>query len=256
MHFPVIFNFGGIALSAHFVFEILAYISSYYCYKWLRSRYGDPIPLENRWTIIVAAAIGALAGSHLLATLDQSQTLQMFWAAATSANSGKTIVGGLLGAWFVVEISKRASGISVRTGDLFAVPLCVGIAIGRIGCFLAGLEDNTYGNPTRLPWGIDFGDGIHRQPTQLYEIVFISALGLYLWLKLKQPHKNGSIFRQFLVAYLFFRLLVDFLKPGIFVFGLTMIQWACCWGLIVLLVGHFRHLRLQRSSRIEERNYA
>ncbi len=47
---------------------------------------------------------------------------------------------------------KRIAGIRSRTGDLFAVPLCVGIAIGRIGCFLAGLADDTYGKPTSLPW--------------------------------------------------------------------------------------------------------
>ena len=42
------------------------------------------------------------------------------------------------------------------TGDLFVVPLCVGTAIGRIGCFLSGLEDRTYGTPTSLPWGDRF----------------------------------------------------------------------------------------------------
>jgi len=39
------------------------------------------------------------------------------------------------------------------------VPLAVGIAVGRIGCFLTGLDDHTYGLPTTLPWAVDFGDG-------------------------------------------------------------------------------------------------
>jgi len=33
--------------------------------------------------------------------------------------------------------------------------------------FFAGLPDYTYGTATKLPWGVDFGDGIprHAQPT-------------------------------------------------------------------------------------------
>jgi len=38
--------------------------------------------------------------------------------------------------------------------------LAIGVAIGRIGCYLAGLDDFTYGTPTALPWGHDFGDGV------------------------------------------------------------------------------------------------
>ena len=40
-----------------------------------------------------------------------------------------------------VELVKLALGVHSRTGDLFAVPVCVGIAIGRLGCFFAGLAE-------------------------------------------------------------------------------------------------------------------
>jgi prolipoprotein diacylglyceryltransferase len=33
------------------------------------------------------------------------------------------------------------------TGDVFAYPLMIGITIGRIGCFLTRLTDQTYGTP-------------------------------------------------------------------------------------------------------------
>ena len=67
---------------------------------------------------------------------------------------GKTIVGALIGGLITVEIAKRYIGIQQSTGDLYAIPLALGIAIGRIGCFLTGLPDNTYGTATNLPWGI------------------------------------------------------------------------------------------------------
>ena len=43
------------------------------------------------------------------------------------------------------------------------------VMIGRIGCLLSGLEDQTYGTVTNLPWGWDFGDGLMRHPVPLYE---------------------------------------------------------------------------------------
>jgi phosphatidylglycerol:prolipoprotein diacylglycerol transferase len=89
---------------------------------------------------------------------------------------GKTIVGALIGGLITVELMKRYIGLRTSTGDLYAIPLAVGIAIGRIGCFLTGLSDNTYGTASNLPWAIDFGDGIPRHPTQLYEIAFLLLL--------------------------------------------------------------------------------
>lgn len=54
------------------------------------------------------------------------------------------------------------------------------MAVGRLGCFFAGLPDYTYGVPTDLPWGVNFGDGVPRHPVQLYEsaamLLFLSCI--------------------------------------------------------------------------------
>ena len=115
------------------------------------------------------------------------------------------------------------------------MPLALGIAIGRIGCFLAGLPDHTYGLPTSLPWGVDFGDGIARHPTQLYEAVFLAWLAWYLSrASLRRPaaHVNGDLFKLFMVSYLGLRLAIDFIKPGLAFLGLTSIQWVCLLTLV------------------------
>ena len=153
----------------HTLFEALAYAVGYQLYRRNRSRAGDIIADDQRWIVIAAAAIGALFGSRILGVLEQAPRIGIHWQSFLLPG-GKTIVGGLLGGWIAVEVTKRVRGIHSRTGDLFAVPLCIGIAVGRIGCLLAGLADDTCGTPTTLPWGIDFGDGIPRHPTQLYEI--------------------------------------------------------------------------------------
>lgn len=220
----------------HPFFETLAYVAGYAVFRRARAS-GDILTEPQRWTVIAAAAIGAVLGSRVLGLAEQWPTLL---AARRSGHllllafepGGKTIVGGLLGGWLAVEIAKRVRGIRTRTGDLFAVPLCAGIAIGRLGCFLAGLADDTYGRPTHLPWAIDFGDCIGRHPVQAYEIVFLAGLGWVLSRKYRLA--EGARFRIFMAAYLAWRLFIDFLKPQPLIGGMNVIQWSCLFGLAVL----------------------
>jgi phosphatidylglycerol:prolipoprotein diacylglycerol transferase len=220
----------------HPVFEALAYAVGYGLYQGLRARAGDALSDERRWLVIAATALGALAGSRILGLLEQAPRMGFHWQWLLLPG-GKTIVGGLLGGWLAVEVAKPLLGIRSRTGDLFAIPLCLGIAIGRIGCFLAGLADDTYGKPTTLPWAVDFGDGIPRHPTQLYEIAFLLLLAAALWGLSRRPHANGALFRIFMASYLTWRLLIDFLKPQPLVDGMNVIQWACVAGLIAVAAG-------------------
>jgi prolipoprotein diacylglyceryltransferase len=230
----------------HPLFETLGYAGGYALYRRERARQGDFLSEEKRWVVIAATAIGALIGSRALGLLEQAPRVALHWQDVLRPG-GKTIVGGLLGGWIAVEIAKRFSGIRSRTGDLFAVPLCMGIAIGRIGCFFAGLADDTYGKATSLPWGVDFGDGVRRHPTQLYEVVLLLGLAWVLWRWNQRPHVNGSIFRVFLGAYLAWRLAIDFLKPQPLVDGMNLIQWACVAGLVGLVAGE---VRLRREVEI------
>jgi prolipoprotein diacylglyceryltransferase len=221
----------------HPVFEALAYALGFAAYKYQRNRSGDVLEEQQRWSVIAAAMLGALIGSRTLGLLEQAPRTHIAIAQIVMPGGGKTIVGGLLGGWLGVEIVKRLSGIRARTGDLFAIPLCIGIAVGRIGCLLAGLADDTYGKPTSLPWGVELGDGVARHPTQAYEIAFLITLGLVLRFISKRPHPNGILFRVFMAAYFGWRLLIDFLKPQPLIGGLNAIQWACCAGLAAVAVG-------------------
>ena len=227
----------------HPVFETLAYAAGYAVFRHLRARQGDIVAEPQRWTVLAAAAVGALMGSRLLGLAEQWPTVAAAWQsgrllALLLSPGGKTIVGGLLGGWLGVEIVKRISGIRRRTGDLFALPLCVGIAVGRIGCLLAGLADDTYGKATSLPWAVDLGDGIGRHPVQVYEILFLVLLGIVLSKRAKLP--EGARFRIFLGSYLAWRVAIDFLKPQPLIHGLNLIQWSCLAGILVLIVDEMR----------------
>ena len=151
---------------------------------------------------------------------------------------GKTIVGGLLGGWISVVAVKKFSGIRRRAGDLFVMPLCVGIAVGRVGCLLAGLADDTYGKPTTLPWAVNLGDGVGRHPVQVYEILFLILLAIILTRRAELP--DGARFRIFMGSYLFWRIVIDFWKPQPLIGGMNLIQWSCLAGILFLILDLIR----------------
>jgi len=226
MTFPAFIHLGPLAIHPHWLFETLAYTLAAYIYSRDRRRRGDVIETSTRWWIIGAAALGGLVGSRLLSLAEDPVALGRHWSDPAFLVEGKTIVGGLIGGLIAVEWIKRRLGVVVATGDLLVLPLVTGIAIGRIGCFLSGLADRTYGVATDLPWGVDFGDGVARHPTQLYEIAFLAALAAVLVVSVRRLPMAGDRFKLFMIAYLLFRFGVDFIKPAVRIGGLSTIQWA------------------------------
>ena len=220
--------------AAHFIFETLGYTIGFRLYLTARRKQGDFLPTEARTWLVVAAILGAALGSKLLFWLEDPARSWQHMGDLGYLVAGKTIVGGLLGGTIAVEWTKIRLGVHRRTGDLYAIPMALGIAIGRIGCFFGGLADDTYGIQSNVPWAVDFGDGIPRHPTQLYETAAMLILSAWLYWRgststVSRP--EGAQFRFFLTAYLAWRLSIDFLKPGVHFAGLTPIQWTAAAAL-------------------------
>jgi len=232
MTFPVTISVGHHLLPVHLFFEALAYFCGYRYYSWLRGHENDPINEDNRILIFIGAAAGAFLGSHLLGILEDPLLLKRITLLYFMGNT--TIVGGLLGGLMGVELIKKCIGITISSGDLMVFPIILAMTIGRTGCFLSGISDGTFGIESSLPWAIDFGDGIHRHPTNLYEIIFWGLLGcLLIGIEKRRLLLNGSRFKILMVTYLLFRLSIEFIKPAYFFsFGLSVIQLACIAGLI------------------------
>lgn len=210
----------------HFILESLAYVVAFRLYVQAREKTGDFLDTTARWTVVVAAVAGAALGSRVLFWAEDPAVTMQRWNDLGYLMGGKTIVGALLGGTVGVELVKRRMGIRRRTGDLFAVPLSIGIAIGRIGCLMAGTEDDTYGVATAMPWGVDLGDGVRRHPVQLYETAAMVMLAAVLSRVRAPRFGEGDRYRVFVFSYFAWRVGVDFLKPGVRFGGLTVLQWA------------------------------
>ena len=234
MHFPAAVTIKGNIIPVHTICEWVGMFIAFRYYKWLKRRQGDVVEPTTRLAVLTAAIFGAVFGSHIIGALEnlpQWLAWPHFW---DYLYGNKTLVGGVLGALLFVEVVKKLMGETANTGDLFTFPLMLGMIIGRMGCFSMGVYEETYGLPSRLPWAMDLGDGIPRHPVALYEIVFLIALWAVLaMVRRRYSVAQGGIFKLFMIAYLSFRFLLDFIKPGWrYALGLGTIQLTCLAGLI------------------------
>jgi phosphatidylglycerol:prolipoprotein diacylglycerol transferase len=186
--------------------------------------------------IALGAFVGAMLGAKLPFVLADWDGLV---SGAAWFSDGKTILTGLVGGYFGVVVAKWALGITVRTGDSFAVPVAGAVAIGRLGCFVAGC---CYGTPTTLPWGVVFDrvDSSPRHPTQLYEFAFHAVAAVALWGLLRDGMFRGQLIKLYILAYVAYRFATEFIRPEARVFGpLTAYQWGAL-GLAALFIALWR----------------
>ncbi|WP_047246915.1 prolipoprotein diacylglyceryl transferase family protein [Maribacter thermophilus] len=234
---PILF---GTKVNVHLVLEYLAFFIAFRYYVFLRKRSNDPISSNNRLSIIIGAIFGALLFSRLVAFFENPVLhWQQGWLAILN---NKTIMGGLFGGLLGVELAKKIIGEKQSSGDLFTLPIILGIIIGRIGCFLLGVKEFTYGKPTTFFMGMNLGDGVARHPIALYEVVFM--VFLFITMKYGQkkfvPLESGAYFKFFMVSYFTFRFFIEFLKPNtFFIAGLSSIQILC----LICLLYYFKFIR-------------
>jgi uncharacterized radical SAM superfamily Fe-S cluster-containing enzyme/prolipoprotein diacylglyceryltransferase len=183
----------------------------------------QPLGVDRR--SLAALALGAFCGGMIGAKLP---FVLADWPGFVSGQAwfhdGKTIMSGLVGGYLGAMLTEWALGIQNFTCDVLAAPLAAGIGVGRLACFSAGC---CYGTATSLPWGVNFGDGCLRHPTQLYESAFhLTAAAVLFQLQRRQMFR-GQLVRLYFVAYFIFRFFTEFIRPEARIFfGLTGYQMA------------------------------
>ncbi|WP_313093189.1 prolipoprotein diacylglyceryl transferase [Chryseobacterium flavum] len=244
MDFPVTFHIFGKIILAHPLFEAVGMFLGMRYYFYLKRRSKEKLSFNTSAAVLIGATAGALIGSKLVGNLENPYALfedfsfGKFW-------SNNTIVGGLAFGLIGVELAKKVVGHKESTGDMIVFPLMLAMIIGRVGCFLTGIYEETYGIPTDSVFGMYLGDEYLRHPVALYEIGFL----VMLWAVLKYVQKlerypSGFIFQIFMLGYFTFRFLLDFIKPRIEIAGpLGTIQFVC----ICVIIYYIYTLKNTRS---------
>ena len=143
---PKVFGFD---IRVHLILEYLAFFLGFRYYLHLKKGYKDLIQGQNRLSIIIGAIFGALLGSRLIGYLENPIPLQST-VQLIALLDVKTIMGGLFGGLLGVELAKKIIGESHSSGDLFTLPIILGIMIGRVGCFRS--EERRVGKECRSRW--------------------------------------------------------------------------------------------------------
>ena len=235
MH-PILFHVGPLAVPSHGALILLGVLAATAVFRreaLRRGVWGDERILWIVAGTLLAGAIGAKLATlphYVQATGDLS-------LAGVLARGGRSVHGGLAGAYVGALLAKRAVGYERRTGDLFAPAVALGMAIGRVGCLLA----EPPGTPTSLPWGVRLtpaeaaaipgcpawcAAGVPLHPSFAYEILFHLAAFAALWWWLRpRVRVEGDLFKLYLLGYALFRFAVEFVRGNEVVWrGLTRSQ--------------------------------
>ncbi len=264
MQFPFHITIGSTSILLHTIFETLAFFIGFRYFLFLRKKEGDTISSPHRVWIFIGAIFGAFLGSRLIGGFEDPYQVKIATNLWWYFYQNKTVLGGFLGGLIGVEIAKKIIGETKASGDLFVYPIILALIIGRVGCFSMGVYEETYGLPTSLPWGMHLGDNQLRHPVCLYEILFLILLwiGLVL-LEKKRQLQDGAHFKLFMIAYCFFRFMLDFIKPHYtFSFGLSTIQLTALFGLLYyfryiiqpkrLVTAEIESWKVSKSARMKE----
>jgi phosphatidylglycerol---prolipoprotein diacylglyceryl transferase len=232
--FPYLFSIGDLRIETHGFFVFLGCIAAatIFFYEAQRRHMLDERLVGVVLGTLFCGAIGAKLATlwpYLEATPDPSLI-------GVLVNGGKSILGGLSGAYLGALLFKRITGYHEKTGDLFAPAVALGMAIGRVGCLLT----EQIGTPTTLPWGILINSamvgkipncpycvpGVRLHPSFVYEIVFHLVLfGLLWWWLRPRVYIKGELFKIYVAAYVVFRFAVEFVRGNEVVWqGLTRSQ--------------------------------
>jgi prolipoprotein diacylglyceryl transferase len=177
------------------------------------------------------------------------------------------LIGGAIGAW----LGCKWTGIRFWSfADALAPGLLLAQAMGRFGNWF---NQELYGLPTDLPWGLEIDypnsawpvglpEGTLFHPTFLYEVIW-NTLGVVflLWVGSRFTLQWGRLFALYLVWYSGGRIVWESIRidPSEIILGLRTNVWAAILGVVIGIAIFFvqkrRHPGLEPSPYVPGREW-
>lgn len=195
---------------------VLGLLLSAWAWERAASNAAAPTPTQ-RHAIFLGCLAGMVIGAKLGFLFAEGASIiaddAVTWSTrALALAQGKTVAGGLLGAYAGVEIAKRRVGYTLPTGDRFAVLAPLSLAIARIGCWVQGC---CLGVPlTAAAWTVRDVQGVARWPAVPLEFAFNLAFLAWVcwWIARRPAALRGQLFHVYLMAYGVFRFAHEFMR--------------------------------------------
>lgn len=180
---------------------------------------------DRKGFVLAPAALGIFLGAKL-------PVIASYGWDNLSAYAGKSLLGGLMGAYLAVRLAKWISGIRwVGGGDAYVLPVSIAVAFGRVGCLFNGCCR-----------------GANGFPAPVLEIFFhLTAFAVVMGWRRNRRHM-GSWFPMYMLAYCVFRFFSEFIRvePRILA-GLTAYHWLSLLGMVLFTA----ELRCRRKRNME-----
>jgi phosphatidylglycerol:prolipoprotein diacylglycerol transferase len=215
---PTLLKFHGIELHSYGLLLAVAFLLAIQIFV-ARAR-ARGLPEDAMHALSLWLLVLAIAGARALFVLTHWReyaadplSILRLW------EGGLILYGGYVAAIAGGIVYVRRRGLPVwRVGDAAAPSMALGVAIGRLGCFMNGC---CYGLPTHLPWGVHFPPetmasytfpGVALHPSQLYLsgsslLLFVGILALD-----RKRRFDGWLFWTFVAADALVRIVIDFTR--------------------------------------------
>ena len=255
---PVAIQLGPLSIHWYGLMYVFGFLGVYLL--WLYRIRAYPELTESKWNpdlvsdLVFYGALGAVLGGRLGYVLFYkpgyyiNNLLEIFYL----QEGGMSFHGGMLGVIVALYLFSRKIKLSLlAVGDFVAPVAPVGLFFGRMGNFI---NQELWGKPTDLPWGMVFTNGgpEPRHPSMLYE-AFLEGIVLLvvLWLVARKPRPAGMLSGLFLVGYSISRILVEFVRVPDEHLNYLLFDWVTMGQVLslpMLLLGLFLILRANRYS--------
>lgn len=230
---------------------------------------------EIIWDLALGGFFAGIVGARLFYIVEYRERVfahaetfgQKLLAAVNLPDGGMVFYGGvILGAGTFIGLCRLKRVSALLLADVAIPSLFIGLAFGRIGCFLNGC---CYGGRCDWPWGVTFPPGsvpfevlryrgllppdaaatYPLHPTQLYSSLGAAALAFVTAACFRRRTRDGAVLGLALFLYPLGRFLMEFVRndePGQFHTPLTIAQWV---SLFLLAAGLFYTVWLVRTRK-------